>query len=84
MVRPSRQEVDHGVSALDLSASFVTASGLYEVLRGDPLAAVPLVLASITTLVRPAAWRRFATDTVTNHALTPSGWQQIVDVAAAL
>jgi biotin carboxylase len=50
--------------------------------RGDPLAGVPLALASVATIVRPAAWRWFATGAVSNYALTPRGWQMIVDVAA--
>jgi biotin carboxylase len=52
-------------------------------LRADPLSGVPLGLASLTTLVLPGAWRRFASGAVSNYALTPRGWQQIVDAAAA-
>jgi hypothetical protein len=51
-------------------------------LRADPLAGVPLWLASIATLVQPRAWRKFATGAVANYALTPRGWQLIVDAAA--
>jgi hypothetical protein len=52
-------------------------------LRGDPLAGVPLMLASVATLLRPATWRWFATGAVSNYALTPDGWQMIVDAAAS-
>jgi biotin carboxylase len=52
-------------------------------LRGDPLAATPLALASIATLVQPTAWRWFASGAVTNYALTPRGWKMILDAAAA-
>ena len=51
-------------------------------LRGDPLAAVPLLLASVATLVQPGAWRWFAAGAVTNYALTPRGWRMIIDAAA--
>jgi hypothetical protein len=48
-------------------------------LRGDPLASVPLVLASVATLLKPTTWRWFATGAVSNYALTPAGWQMILD-----
>ena len=53
-------------------------------LHADPLAAVPLLLTSVATLVQPRAWRRFATGAVTSYALTPRGWKMIVDAAATL
>jgi biotin carboxylase len=52
-------------------------------LRADPLAGVPLGVASIATLVQPVAWRKFATGAVSNYALTPRGWQAIIRAAAA-
>jgi hypothetical protein len=50
--------------------------------RRDPLACMPLVLASIATLVRPAASRWFAAGAVSNYALTPRGWQMILGAAS--
>jgi hypothetical protein len=52
-------------------------------LRADPLAGVPLGVASIATLVHPRAWRKFATGAVSNYALTPRGWQSIIQAAAS-
>ena len=50
--------------------------------RRDPLACVPVVLASIATLVRPTTWHWFAAGAVSNYALTPRGWQMILGAAA--
>jgi biotin carboxylase len=52
-------------------------------LRGDPLAGVPLAIASAAILAQPAAWRWFASGAVSNYALTARGWQMILDAAAA-
>jgi hypothetical protein len=49
--------------------------------NGDPLSGVPLALASIATLVKPKTWRWFANGAVSNYALTPAGWQLIVNAA---
>jgi len=46
--------------------------------RRDPLALVPLALASLATLIRPASWSWFASGSVDNYALTPAGWDQIL------
>jgi hypothetical protein len=51
-------------------------------LRGDPRAGVPLWLASLATLAQPPLWRRFASGAVSSYALTPRGWQIILDAAA--
>ncbi len=48
-------------------------------LRRDPLGALPVALAAAATLARPSAWRWFSTGAVTNYALTPQGWQRILD-----
>lgn len=45
--------------------------------RGDPLAAVPVALAAVATLVRPATWRWFASGSVAGYALTPQAWTRI-------
>jgi hypothetical protein len=45
--------------------------------RGDPIAATPVVMASVATLVRPASWRWFTSGSVENYALTAEAWEQI-------
>jgi hypothetical protein len=46
-------------------------------LRHDPLAALPVMAASIGCLLRPAWHRAFTSTAVSNYALTPSGWRQL-------
>ena len=46
--------------------------------RGDRRAAIPLVVASFATLVRPASWQWFASGSVAAYALTPAAWAEIV------
>ena len=51
--------------------------------RGDPLAAVPVVVAAAAMLIRPALWRRFTSGSVASYALTPAGWTQLLSVPPA-
>jgi hypothetical protein len=51
--------------------------------RGDPLAAVPVVATAAALLIRPALWRRFTSGSVASYALTPAGWDQLLTVAPA-
>jgi ATP-grasp domain len=46
-------------------------------LRGDPLAAVPVTVAALATLIRPAMWQYFAGGAVGAYSLTPGGWNQL-------
>jgi biotin carboxylase len=50
---------------------------------GDPMAAVPLVLAAAATLVRPSAWTWFSSGSVSNYALSRAGWREITTRRAA-
>jgi hypothetical protein len=50
--------------------------------RGDPLAALPIAVTALATLVRPAAWRHFAGGSVSAYALTPAAWQELTTRAA--
>jgi hypothetical protein len=51
-------------------------------LRGDPLAALPVVMASAATLVHPAWWSWFTSGSVGNYALTPEAWEVVRSLAA--
>jgi hypothetical protein len=51
--------------------------------RGDVLGVVPLIAAAAATLVRPGAWRWFATGSVAHYALTPAGWRSILRAASS-
>jgi len=46
---------------------------------GDPLAAVPVAIAAAATVIRPWAWRWFATGSVRNYSLSPAGWRQLLE-----
>ena len=50
-------------------------------LRGDPLAALPILAAACLTLAWPPAARLFERGAVGAYALTPEGWAQIVAAA---
>ena len=50
-------------------------------LRGDPLSAIPLVMASVATMIRPDAYQWFTSGSVSNYALTADAWRQICDMA---
>lgn len=48
-------------------------------LRHDFRSAIPVASAAIATLAYPAAWRWFSSGAVTNYALTPAGWRDILN-----
>jgi hypothetical protein len=45
--------------------------------RDDARAAIPLVMAAATTLLRPAWWQWFVSGSVSAYALTPAAWAEI-------
>ncbi len=47
-------------------------------LRHDPRSAIPIAASALATLARPATWRWFSSGAVSNYALTPEAWQEIV------
>ena len=48
-------------------------------LRGDPRAALPVLAATVLMLVRPALWRRLTSGGVADYALTPAGWDSLLN-----
>jgi hypothetical protein len=48
-------------------------------LAGDPLAAIPIAMATVATLVQPATWQWFVGGTVRNYSISPEGWRQLLD-----
>jgi len=46
-------------------------------MSGDPIAAVPVILAAASTLVWPPLWRSFHAGAVGPYALTPEGWDEV-------
>ena len=47
-------------------------------MRGDPLASVPVAMASIATLIWPPSWSWFASGSVGNYALSPEAWDELL------
>lgn len=50
-------------------------------LRGDWEAVLPLAAVTVATLIHPPWWEAFSSGSVANYALTPEGWQAIVEQA---
>jgi len=77
-----------GVVAEILAA--LTHAGLYRgsaeeltPVRRDLEAAVPVLAAALALLIRPVLWRRLSSGAVADYALTPAGWQRLLDSAPA-
>ena len=47
-------------------------------ISGDPIAAVPVILAAASTLMWPPLWRTFYSGAVGPYALTPEGWEALL------
>jgi hypothetical protein len=45
---------------------------------GDPVAAIPVVVATLATLIEPSLWRRFYTGATGPYALTAEAWRKII------
>jgi hypothetical protein len=52
-------------------------------ISGDPIAAVPVIAAAVSTLVWPPLWRSFHSGTVESYALTPEAWDEVLSVGAS-
>lgn len=50
--------------------------------RHDPMAILPVAAAVLATLCKPPLYSWFTEGSVTSYALTPEGWQAILDVAS--
>jgi biotin carboxylase len=51
---------------------------------GDLLAGVPVALTALATLVRPGAWRSFASGSTEAYSLTPAAWEELRQAGAAV
>lgn len=60
------------------------AEGVEELtpLRGDPLAAIPVIVAMMATLTNPGLWTAFHAGAVGAYSLTPVAWEQILTFAS--
>jgi glutathione synthase/RimK-type ligase-like ATP-grasp enzyme len=58
-------------------ASYAGSTEELAPVRGDWRAAIPLTMIATATLVRPKASEWFSSGSVSNYALTPTGWRMI-------
>jgi glutathione synthase/RimK-type ligase-like ATP-grasp enzyme len=79
--RGRRGAVAEIVAALARAGSYRGSAEELTPVRGDPLAAVPVLVATLALLIRPALWRRLSGGAVADYALTPAGWQSLLDTA---
>jgi hypothetical protein len=49
--------------------------------KGDPVAAVPVVAALVASLIHPPLWRKFHAGAVGPYAVTPEAWNKIMAAA---
>jgi glutathione synthase/RimK-type ligase-like ATP-grasp enzyme len=70
------------MAALRRSGDYAGSEEELTPVRGDPIAATPVLLATVATLLRPAWWRWFVSSSVDSYALSPDGWRQVLDRVA--
>ena len=66
------------VHALGRRGEFAGAVEELTPISGDPIAAIPVILAAASTLVWPPLWRTFHAGAVGPYALTPEGWNELL------
>jgi hypothetical protein len=64
-------------SALSRSGDFQVSREELTPVRRDPIAAVPVAVTALATMIRPQSWRYFTSAGVDAYALTPAAWNQI-------
>jgi hypothetical protein len=79
--RGRRGAVAEILAALARAGSYRGSAEELTPVRGDPLAAVPVLVAALALLIRPALWRRLSGGAVADYALTPAGWRSLLDTA---
>jgi hypothetical protein len=81
--RGRRGAVAEIIAALTHTGSYRGSAEELTPIRRDPQAAVPVLAATLALLIRPALWRRLSGGAVADYALTPAGWQSLLDTAPA-
>ena len=66
------------VTAARHRASYHNSAEELTPLRHDLRTAIPVAIAAAATLAHPAAWRWFSSGAVSNYALAPAGWHEIL------
>ena len=66
------------IAALQRRGDYQDAAEELTPVSGDPVAAIPVVVATLATLIKPSLWRRFHAGATGPYALTPEAWQKII------
>lgn len=69
------------MAALGRHAAYANAVEELTPVGGDPIAALPVIVAIVATLIDPSLWRRFHAGATGSYSLTPEAWHQIVAVS---
>ena len=48
---------------------------------GDPISALPVVLAVLAALIKPSLWRLFHAGATGPYSLTPEAWREIISAS---
>lgn len=51
--------------------------------RGDPIAAIPVIVAVFATVIKPSLWRLFHAGATGPYSLTPEAWQRIISASGS-
>jgi glutathione synthase/RimK-type ligase-like ATP-grasp enzyme len=79
--RGRRGAVAEILAALAHAGSYRGSAEELTPLKRDPQAAMPVLAVTVALLIRPALWRRLSGGAVARYALTPAGWQSLLDTA---
>jgi predicted ATP-grasp superfamily ATP-dependent carboligase len=66
------------IAALKLRGEYKDAAEELTPVEGDLIAAIPVIVATLATLVKPSLWRWFHAGATGPYALTPEAWQKIM------
>jgi hypothetical protein len=79
--RGRRGAVAEIIAALTHTGSYRGSAEELTPVWQDPQAAMPVLFATLALMIRPALWRRLSGGAVADYALTPAGWQSLLDTA---
>jgi hypothetical protein len=69
------------VAALRCRGDYKDAAEELTPVDGDPIAALPVVLAVLATLIKPSLWRLFHAGATGPYSLTPEAWRKIISAS---
>jgi glutathione synthase/RimK-type ligase-like ATP-grasp enzyme len=69
------------IAALRCRGDYKDAAEELTPVGGDPIAALPVVLAVLATLIKPSLWRLFHAGATGPYSLTPEAWRKIISAS---